>query len=40
MVERRNLSSKRMVSPPKDIGFFQRKNVGGLLYDAEQLCGA
>jgi hypothetical protein len=27
-----------MVSPPKDIGFFQRKNVGGLLDDAEQFC--
>jgi hypothetical protein len=27
-----------MVSPPKDIGSFQRKNVSGLLYDTEQLC--
>jgi hypothetical protein len=27
-----------MVSAAKDIGFFQRKNVGGLLYDTEQLC--
>jgi len=40
MIEWRNLPSKRMISPPKDIGFFQRKNVGGLLYDAEQLCRA
>jgi len=36
MIEWRDLPSKRMVSPPKDIGLFQRKNVGGLLYEAEQ----
>src|SRR4029434_3804160 len=40
MIERRNLPSERMVSSPKGIGFLQRKNVGGLLYDAEQFCRA
>jgi hypothetical protein len=35
MIEGRNLPSKRMVSSPKGIGSFQRKNVRGLLYDAE-----
>src|ERR1044071_1006124 len=38
MIEWRHLTSKRMVTPAKDIGFFQRKNVGGLLDEAEQLC--
>jgi len=38
MIEWRDLPSKGMVPPSKDIGSFQRKNVRGLLYDAEQLC--
>ena len=39
MIERRNLPSKRMVTPAKGVGFFQRKNVRRLFYNAEQLCG-
>src|SRR5262245_65239317 len=36
MVERRDLSTERMVPATKCTGFFQRKNVSGLFCDAQQ----
>src|ERR1700741_2277805 len=37
MIERRNFPSKRMVTPAKGIGSFQRKDVRRLFDDAEQV---